>query len=288
MSPCFGCGNTEAPFVCSACSSAWYCGAQCQRGDWTLHKTACKSRQKEWVEQGTAFCMAALDGDLNGVERFIQEGVDVSFVIQTPGDYKGCFALHAAADRGHVNVIRCLLNHGANANQTLGETNISPIYQAVIGNRQQAVVALIEGGADVNLACSLGCTPLRVAVERRYVDLVKLLLANKKTNINAADAEGCTPVFTASEKGYGDVLTLLIKQGASVKLNKIGGITPIHAAAYHGQAECAKLLIEAGIDVYQVDDDDLTALDLAVMKKNVNVETIIRAHMNKFPQKKNR
>jgi ankyrin repeat protein len=126
-------------------------------------------------------------------------------------------------------------------------------------------------------------------VERRYVDLVKLLLANKKTNINAADAEGCTPVFTASEKGYGDVLTLLIKQGASVKLNKIGGITPLHAAAYHGQAECAKLLIEAGIDVYQVDDDDLVALDLAVMK-NVNVETIIRAHMNiiKFPQKKSR
>jgi ankyrin repeat protein len=70
--------------------------------------------------------MAALDGDLDGMERFIQEGVDVSFVIQKPGDYQGCFALHAAADRGHVNVIRCLLNHGANANQTLGEKTFLP------------------------------------------------------------------------------------------------------------------------------------------------------------------
>jgi ankyrin repeat protein len=282
---CFGCGNTEAPFVCSACSSAWYCSAQCQRGDWTVHKAACKSRQKEKIDQGTAFCMAALDGDVEGVLQFIQEGVDLGFIIQT-GEYRDCFALHAAADRGNVNVIRCLLTHGANVNQTLRGTNISSLYQAVVGNRHQSVVVLIEGGADVNLASSMGATPLRVAVERRYVDLVKLLIANKKTDINFADKEGCTPVFAASEKGYSDVLTLLLKQGASVKLNKEGGVTPLHAAAYHGQAEAAKLLIEAGIDVYQVDDEDVTALDLAVMKKNVNVETIIRAHMEKFPQKK--
>jgi len=35
---------------CSACYLVWYCGAKCQKEDWSSHKKACKERQAEYQE----------------------------------------------------------------------------------------------------------------------------------------------------------------------------------------------------------------------------------------------
>jgi len=35
---------------CSGCFLVWYCGLQCQKGDWTSHKEACKKRRAEYKE----------------------------------------------------------------------------------------------------------------------------------------------------------------------------------------------------------------------------------------------
>ncbi|KZV69286.1 hypothetical protein PENSPDRAFT_735470 [Peniophora sp. CONT] len=35
-----------APMICKGCGDAWYCGRDCQRGDWKVHKQACGKRLK--------------------------------------------------------------------------------------------------------------------------------------------------------------------------------------------------------------------------------------------------
>eukprot|EP00668_Euglena_longa_P034329 GGOE01044122.1.p2 GENE.GGOE01044122.1~~GGOE01044122.1.p2 ORF type:complete len:510 (+),score=159.20 GGOE01044122.1:22-1530(+) len=40
---CCGCGKAGAPSVCSACRGAQYCGVQCQRRCWKVHKLYCQA-----------------------------------------------------------------------------------------------------------------------------------------------------------------------------------------------------------------------------------------------------
>ena len=38
--------SDEKKTVCSSCTMAWYCGADCQRSDWKAHKKCCKKLKK--------------------------------------------------------------------------------------------------------------------------------------------------------------------------------------------------------------------------------------------------
>jgi len=59
---------------CSACYLVWYCGAECQRGDWSNHKSACKARRKEYIG---VFGMVGLSGGSWSVDQAQNSGYQV-------------------------------------------------------------------------------------------------------------------------------------------------------------------------------------------------------------------
>ena len=88
-------------------------------------------------------------------------------------------ALIAAAHLGHVEAVRILIDAKAPLNHVnnLGWTAL--MEAIVLGNgdakHTATVKALVEAGADVNIADRQGITPLQHARRRGYVEMARIL-----------------------------------------------------------------------------------------------------------------
>jgi uncharacterized protein len=115
------------------------------------------------------------------------------------------------------------------------------------GNGQEAV-RLIEGGADVNAADSLGTTPLMWAA--RYGDVVvveRLIEAGAKPA--AENVFGVTPMSEAALIGSEAVIRELLAAGVDPDSPNPEGETALMLVVRTGQVEAAEVLIDAGADV---------------------------------------
>jgi len=69
---------------------------------------------------------------------------------------------------------------------------------------------LIEAEADINQSrTDDGATPLFMACEKGYIDVVRLLIEAGAGIILVATADGATPFFIACQDGHIDVVKLL-------------------------------------------------------------------------------
>jgi ankyrin repeat protein len=72
---------------------------------------------------------------------------------------------------------------------------------------------LIKGGADVNIACSDGVTPLHIATEAGHeAGVVALMYAG--ADINAVMRDGHTPLYVAMHEKHERIVELLKHAGA--------------------------------------------------------------------------
>jgi ankyrin repeat protein len=115
------------------------------------------------------------------------------------------------------------------------------------GNGQEAV-RLIERGADVNAADSLGTTPLMWAA--RYGDVVavqRLLEAGAKPA--AENVFGVTPMSEAALIGSEAVIRELLAAGVDPNSPNPEGETALMLVVRTGRVDAAEVLIDAGADV---------------------------------------
>jgi|GEM_PF-3019995 len=105
-------------------------------------------------------------------------------------------------------------------NNTSPYKNISiwqdALFSAVDRNDLGTLKALIEKGADINVADSRGMTPLHWACQHAWIEIVKVLLAHG-AHINAIDNDGYTPLFKTQLQNI-HLIKLLLEKGA--KLDK--------------------------------------------------------------------
>jgi hypothetical protein len=124
-----------------------------------------------------ALTIAAVQNDLDMVTLLLSGGASAQLVTSP---YKGT-ALIAAAHLGHAEVCRALIKAKAPVDHvnSLGWT---ALIEAIVlgdgGPRHQATVAaLIEGKARLDLADRNGKTPLALAREKGFKDIIVLLEA---------------------------------------------------------------------------------------------------------------
>jgi len=108
----------------------------------------------------------------------------------------GRTALHEAAARGHKDVTRMLLEHGADvaAKAIDGST---PLLDTAFSGREAPARLLLEYGADISVKNPAGETPLHVAAFQGREAVVQLLL-EFGADISAKAHDGSTPLDVAT------------------------------------------------------------------------------------------
>ncbi len=147
------------------------------------------------------------------------------------------------------------------------ETSRPPLEQAVIRNKTEITLFLLESGANPNTVNASMRTPLHLAVDRNNPVVVAALL-KAGARPNERDNDGWTPLHHAAAKNQLETARALLAGGADPNVLSLLGGTPLHEAAVSGGVEIIRLLIAHKVDPTVVSKQAVTALDIARQYKN--------------------
>ena len=147
---------------------------------------------------------------------------------------------------------------------------------AVKNNQYEVVKNIIKDGFDIKKVTDniTGNTPLIIAVNNGYLDIVKLLI-DSGVNIEDEDVKHRTSIMIASDKGYLDIVKLLIASKANVNHqsdNELSSLLLVVSKVENltNYLEIMKELLKAGADINHVNKLKFSALMLASIKGNIN------------------
>ena len=110
----------------------------------------------------------------------------------------GRTVLHEASKNGHAEVVRCLLDSGADKDSVTGDTWRTPMHVAARNGRQQVVSCLLEARADKDRTDLRGKTPVLLASERGHPEVVRCLVEAGADHGKASCDGLLTPAFVCS------------------------------------------------------------------------------------------
>ncbi len=132
----------------------------------------------------------------------------------------GTTALSCAVQMGRLDVVKFLLEKGANVNGTGWSKENSPITwcSELIEEKREMILPmvrlLLDAGANVHSRDKKGNTLLHIAAKWGHFELIKELVENRKFAINTQDTLGLTALSHASTI---EIIQYLLKFGCQVK-----------------------------------------------------------------------
>ena len=180
----------------------------------------------------------AEQGDIKGVIQALNQGEDVNALSVYSS--RSPLVCATESNRSTIDVMRCLIERGADVNQTMKAIDECPLLTAVRSRSLEKMQLLLEHGAEV-----------RPKSPRFRCLLYQAMEAYEFGLCPAGDS-------------LSDMLALLISQGASLDetltddTGRVQQFTrAITSASTAGQFDIVKLLIEAGADASPLGWSDL-------------------------------
>ena len=172
----------------------------------------------------------------------------------------GEFPLFGAIEHGDPEIVRLLVNTGAEVNAAAGFGGSTALHEAVAQGNSEIVQILVDAGADIEAEGFMSRTPLSLAAEEGASEIMKVLLGRAPDPDTAASGDskkapspsviGGKALFAAIESDNAAMVRLLVEAGADVNAAEgFGGNTPLHEAVEGGNAEIVQILVDAGADI---------------------------------------
>ncbi|KAI1092523.1 hypothetical protein F5B19DRAFT_454286 [Rostrohypoxylon terebratum] len=215
-------------------------------------------------EFGNALTASAYDGTINIIRLLLDAGAN----INAPEGW----AIQTAATEGHYDVVEELLKRGADVNAFTENENFEPgsaIQGACEGGKTEIVSLLLQHGANPNLGGGPDRPPIAAAAARAEEDIVKLLVnARADLDVVSQSDPSATPLIDAAAYMPLSSLQLMLDAGANINLADNDGDTPLIVAASRGDEAAVSFLLDKGADIMHSNNSGTNALQIAFENEN--------------------
>ena len=166
--------------------------------------------KKGFQKEGHPLSLAASAGQLSVIKLLLQYGVPSD--LRSTGDEKH-IALHLAARKGHIDIVRILADVGSSIDALTG-SGFTPLALAANKGYLDIVRFLLEHGADPNIPSSNGSTLLSQASISGNISIVRCLFDHGATLTPSYpnSQEPIYPICYAAERGYDEIVDLLLSK----------------------------------------------------------------------------
>jgi ankyrin repeat protein len=221
-----------------------------------------------------AFVDACERGDLDAVREALARDPRLARATHPRKPHTGWTGLHGAAARGHLAIVRLLLEQGADPNAREAGDHTIPLHWAAAHGHVDVMRALLDAGADVHGAGDLHegevigwatahphPESLRLLIDRgaRHhifsaiavgdLTLIRQVVAKDPKALarrRSRFEQGRTPLHEAIDRKRYDILDLLIELGADLEAKDLQNRTPLAVAMLRGDREAMRRLHDAG------------------------------------------
>uniref|UniRef100_A0A8C2ZAN1 Euchromatic histone-lysine N-methyltransferase 2 n=1 Tax=Cyclopterus lumpus TaxID=8103 RepID=A0A8C2ZAN1_CYCLU len=172
----------------------------------------------------TPLLEAIINNHIEVAHYLIQNGATVYHVEED-----GYTGLHHAAKLGNLEIVNMLLETGqvdVNAQDNGGWT---PIIWSAEHKHVDVIKVLLNRGADVTISDKELNVCLHWAAYAGNVDIAELVL-NSGCSLASVNMHGDTPLHIAAREGYLECVTLFLSRGADIDIMNREGDTPLSLA----------------------------------------------------------
>ncbi|CAG7939672.1 unnamed protein product [Penicillium salamii] len=216
--------------------------------------------------------------DLNVVTKLLDEGADLEaqfFYRFDPGFEVSCglTPLLLAAGLGHGDILRLLLDRGANVAARTIEIGGTALYLAARSGRLSTVEILLEKCGEIILEESnnQGRKPLGAAARNGHLDIVELLIS-RGADVSATDNNDHTALHLASCKGDSRIVQRLLEESPKLlEVQNDEGDTSFAFAARCGHLNVVEYLLSQKADIYAKDVEGATAWHQSAERGQIDV-----------------
>jgi ankyrin repeat protein len=202
------------------------------------------------------FFKAIMEGDQLKVEQYLEQ--EPSLV--NARNEQGLSAVLVATYYGEPAIANLLVERGATLD----------IYEASATGQLIQLQSWVESHAElINSFGADGFQPVGLAAFFSHLEAVIYLVEHgADINLHSHNAQNVTPLIAASARGNMEIARLLIAHGADVNARQIHNFTALHNAAQIGQIEMAELLLAHGAEINARSQDGRTPLAFAIEKNH--------------------
>lgn len=205
--------------------------------------------------------------------------VERSQDVNARGFYYDETSLSVASRKGHLKVVRVLLEHGAD-HETRDKFGWRPLEWVSTTEHVDVVRALLDHGAEVKARDKYWNTSLHVASRFKQAAVARVLL-ERGAEANAWNRDNEIPLHWASEMGHVEGARDLLRHGADVDARNTKNETPLHITSQMGHTDLVRLLLRYNADVHAWDQKGQTPFQKASANGNHDIMQMLLEHGEK-------
>ena len=202
--------------------------------------------------------LALLEKHESIANTLVANGCDVD------GDFEGgsLKLVHAAIERSDAFAACFLIDNQASVN-AIAQNGQVPLHIAAEKALDDVVRKLIEFGANVNIQDGDCNTAMQAAILSGHAEIVNIFLETPEMDVNLRNAQGHTALWLALGLPEQHVASSLVDRGCDINLCTSSGDSMLHHAVKTSNERATLFLLDNGANPQLSNDQRETALHLA-------------------------